>query len=234
MHFSRKTFLLGFVGMLACHVTCSAQDASAAPAGPLKVLVLGNSITRHGPKPDIGWTGNWGMAASAEDKDFSHLLAAGLGRSTGRKPELMVKNIADFERGFAAYKAEEGLKEAVAFKAEIVVLAIGENVPQLGSPEKQAQFKAALAGVLRVLKSGSPSKVVVRSSFWANEVKDRILKEAAADAGAVFVDISGLDKVEANYARAERPFKHEGVARHPGDKGMQEIADAILKALGKG
>ena len=35
------------------------------PAG--KVLFLGNSITLHAPKPDIGWTGNWGMAVSAED-----------------------------------------------------------------------------------------------------------------------------------------------------------------------
>ncbi len=35
------------------------------PAG--KVLFLGNSVTFHSPKPDIGRTGNWGMAVSAED-----------------------------------------------------------------------------------------------------------------------------------------------------------------------
>lgn len=26
-----------------------------------KVLIVGNSITRHSPKPDIGWEADWGM-----------------------------------------------------------------------------------------------------------------------------------------------------------------------------
>jgi hypothetical protein len=54
----------------------NAKDQKAfdpAKKGP-RVLFAGNSITLHGPRPQIGWTNNWGMAASARDKDYVHLL----------------------------------------------------------------------------------------------------------------------------------------------------------------
>ena len=54
----------------------NAKDQKAfdpAKKGP-RVLFVGNSITLHGPRPQIGWTNNWGMAASARDKDYVHLL----------------------------------------------------------------------------------------------------------------------------------------------------------------
>ncbi|NLX95414.1 MAG: hypothetical protein GXY83_04490, partial [Rhodopirellula sp.] len=57
------------------------------------------------------------------------------------------------------------------------------------------------------------------------------LKRAASAVGAIFVDISGLAKDEANYARSERRFPHAGVAAHPGDRGMKAIADAIVDAV---
>ena len=40
----------------------------------LKVLFVGNSITRHGVKEDIGWFWDFGMAASSEDKDYVHIV----------------------------------------------------------------------------------------------------------------------------------------------------------------
>lgn len=69
----------------------------------------------------------------------------------------------------------------------------------------------------------------MRSSFWANPAKDKAFAFARVSVGGIYVDVSALGKVEANYARAEREFKHAGVANHPGDKGMAAIADAIVK-----
>ena len=42
---------------------------ASAQAQPQKILFVGNSITSHGPKADIDWRGNWGMAATSLDKD---------------------------------------------------------------------------------------------------------------------------------------------------------------------
>lgn len=34
----------------------------------IRVMFVGNSITLHGIKEDIGWLNEWGMAASAREK----------------------------------------------------------------------------------------------------------------------------------------------------------------------
>lgn len=209
-------------------VTAKIGSLSAA-----RILFLGNSITLHGPKPDIGWTGNWGMAASEEAKDYVHLLAARIGQASGTAPQTMVRNIADFERGYATFDITAGLKDALGFHADIVIVALGENVPEPGSDDYKAKLAAALARLLAALKEQGPPTIFVRSCFWPHEVKDGILRKAASDAGATWVDISALGRDASNAARSERKIEHAGVAGHPGDKGMRAIADALFAAIGK-
>ncbi len=198
---------------------------------PRRILFLGNSITLHGPAPDIGWTGNWGMAASAPEKDYVHRLADALARRWGVPPQVQVANIADFERRYDACDLDALLKPHLDFAPDLVVVAIGENVPELGSDEAKGRFKAACTRLLTMLKRGDRPAIVVRSCFWPNRAKDDILRASCEAAGGVFVDIGGLGGDESNYARSERAFAHAGVAAHPGDKGMQAIADALLAAV---
>ncbi|NUQ65247.1 MAG: SGNH/GDSL hydrolase family protein [Pirellulales bacterium] len=221
------TLVLGMLSTVA-----EAATPDAAPATRFqKVLFLGNSITLHGPAPNIGWVGNWGMAASAADKDFVHIVTRSLAKTPGAAPETMVKNIATFERQYASYDIPQSLKDAVAFQADLLIVAIGENVPGLKSDEEKSQFAASVEKLLQQVRGERRPTIIVRSSFWPNQAKDEALRQACRQVGGTFVDISGLSKDESNYARSERDFQHAGVAAHPGDRGMQAIADAILKAL---
>lgn len=230
----RRTLLFVLVTLVGIAVPAQASaQGAAAPGGYRKVLFLGNSITKHGPKADIDWSGNWGMAASAESNDYVHLVTKALGEKPGPKPEVMVKNIADFERGYAGYDVAGKMKEAFEFGADLVIVAIGENVPALKSGEDKAKFKNSVDQLLKGLTARKQATLVVRSCFWANQAKDEVLQQACREAGGIFVDIGSLSKDEGNYARSERPIKNAGVANHPGDRGMQAIADALVKALRK-
>lgn len=211
-----------------------AQETTDHRLGELrvgKVLFLGNSITLHGPAPDIGWTGNWGMAASSREKDFVHLLVQRITAETKREPEFKVRNIADFERNLTDFAIKETLKEELAFQADLIILAIGENSGSPKTDAERARFAAALRDLLTELKQHGAPTIFVRSEFWPDAEKDKLLKEACSDAGGVFVDLSSLGGDPTYAASSERQFDHAGVAGHPGDKGMQAIADLIWKAM---
>ncbi len=213
--------------LLAFVFACATVQASAQS----KVLFLGNSITKHGPKADIDWSGNWGMAASAEANDYVHLVTKALTEKVGKAPEVMVKNIADFERAYSGYDVAARLKDAIDFHADLIIVAIGENVPGLKTAEDKAKLQASVTTLLSALKGERKPTILVRSCFWANAAKDEALQQACTAVGGIYVNISSLGKNEANYGRSERPYKHAGVANHPGDKGMAAIAAALVKAL---
>jgi alpha-galactosidase len=195
-----------------------------------RVLFLGNSITKHGPKADIDWSGNWGMAASAAAKDYVHVFTTSLTQMQGSAPTILVKNIADFERAHQAYDFATKLKEAIDFQADLIVLAISENVPAMKTAEEKTKFQEAVTKLLTTLKGAQKPKILVRSCFWANAAKDEALRGACAAVDGISVDISALGKNEKNFARSERPFKHAGVANHPGDAGLLSATEIAGRA----
>jgi len=232
-------FLLLFLLLVVFRNSLWADENASSPRPKIgslpasKVLFLGNSITLHTPAPSIGWTGHWGMAASAREKDYVHLLTAEIAAASGAEPTIMVKNIADFERGFETYDLATGLKSELEFQADIVIVAIGENVSELTTDDAKMKYAAAFDRLLSELKQHGKPAIFVRSSFWSNPAKDNIMRAAASNAKVIFVDLSELDRDEANMARSERRFEHAGVAAHPGDQGMRAISDAISAAIHK-
>ena len=193
--------------------------------GEFKVLIYGNSIALHGPKPDIGWTNDWGMAASAPEKDFAHLVVAGLEAKLGKKADSRIRSLASLERNFTTnISTVSEIAADARWKPDYVVVAIGENVKRIDE-SNAASYCKFLDDIARPFVDGG-AKVVMRSPFWKNASKARCTAKAAADVGAVYVDVGHLGARDEN--KAIGLFAHRGVANHPGDLGMRRIADLIL------
>lgn len=204
--------------------------AQGGTKGGVKVAFLGNSITLHGAAPNIGWTNVWGMAASAEERDYVHLVTRGIERKTGRTAEIVVRNIADFERGFETYDVRKELKDVIDFKPDYLIVAIGENVRNLSSDEQKEGYRKAFKDLLGVFLSGpARPRTVVRGVFWGNAAKDAAMERTARDYEVPFVATADLGADPTMTAKGL--FAHGGVAGHPGDKGMAATAERLLKAL---
>jgi len=171
------------------------------------------------------------MAASSEENDYAHLILQFLTKASGKQPQSIITNIVAFEQNFETYDIDVNLKKDIAFKPDLVIVAIGENVPELTSGQAKIAFKSSMDNLLGKLKAASEPTIVVRSCFWPNPVKNAIMKQACDEVGGIFVD-AGLGKDDRNFARSERQFSNKDVADHPGDRGMRAIADIILKSLG--
>ncbi|MFO0866275.1 MAG: SGNH/GDSL hydrolase family protein [Gemmataceae bacterium] len=226
----------GIVGLLVliAHAMGDAPNSpriGKLPAG--KVLFLGNSITLHGPAPNIGWTGTWGMAATEADRDYVHRVTQSITKATGKRPAIKVSNVADFERRYADFDVAKSLQSQLEFAADIVIIAVGENVPHLKDDGERTRFAEAFGSLLAAFRSKGSPAIFVRGSFWPDPAKDGIMKKACEKIGGTWVEIGHLAKDETNYARTERKIDHAGVAAHPGDQGMERIADAIWSAIEK-
>ena len=186
----------------------------------LKILVVGNSITRHGPKPDIGWPRDWGMAASAPEKDYVHLLYAKL-CAAGGSPYMMIRQASGWEIGYLSEDILDKFAEERAFDADIVIYRLGENVKK---DMKHAFREKIKAFIEHICPRG---RVVFTTCFWKNEIVDDGIRDLAAARGERCVDIV----CTAEDQLALEPFEHKGVAMHPGDKGMEMIAEKIAQAL---
>lgn len=206
----------------------SATEAQAGKEGQAvmvkKMLVLGNSISKHGPSKKLEWTGNWGMAASSEDTDYLHLLYAKLCAAQSSKPELIVSGAGG---GTLAGQLAD-ISTITTHAADLVIIQLGENDRTVTLDGFQKPYEKLIAAV----RSANPAARVYCCGCWGkNPMKSQLVRNACRSQGAVFVDISAVSGDPACSAGSENRFANAGVNWHPGDKGMQGYADAIWNAI---
>lgn len=190
------------------------------------MVILGNSIVRHAPKADIGWTHNWGMAASAPDSDFVHLLTARFHAATPGS-QIAARNIAEWEGAFWKYDLTR-LDSLRQMHPDLLVVRIGENV----NPDSAQthDFPKHLGRLIAYLNNNSKTKVVVFGSFWDSPVVGPLEQAMCKVQHLKFVSLSTLSADTTNTAGL-RMFPNPGVAHHPGNKGMRLIAQTIWQNI---
>jgi hypothetical protein len=203
--------------MIASSVVSFLGEANA----PLKILIVGNSITRHGPKTEIGWSGDWGMAASAQDKDYVHRLFAKL-KESGKNVHMRIRQASTWECQFNQPNCLNDFQGERDFNADIVIFRLGENVAK----ENEPLFQDALRKFIPFICPNG--KALFTTCFWKNPVLDEAIKAVANERNELCIDCR-FSTDERTMALGQ--FEHTGVAAHPSDFGMEKIATSIFNAL---
>ena len=201
------------------------------------ILFIGNSITLHGKCSY--WWGEWGMAASSRASDYVHKVVRKL-KNGGVEPKFACLNFAVWET--MHYDRAETLQLLDKFLGEEwtwVVVQLGENVHELTSLE--SDFEELIDYVSSRLPS---SRIIILDNVWNLPESHRMKQNVAGNNGVDFIDLSDLwdDKsllcglgTEVESDDGERHIvEHNGVAAHPGDAYMAEIAGRLLRCMEQG
>ncbi len=185
-------------------VTKSMQDEE------LKLLVLGNSISS-------------GVIVKNIQDDYVNVLIRKISaKQNNRLVRAKVYNLANFERQYKHYDYNI-LKPLVDYKPDIIIFQLGENYVG-GDDDLYFQCFVKLINYF-----GSDNLKIVTSPYWGKRRKNKLNEKAALVTNSFYVDISNLfaydKKTRADY---KKKFDNEALGMHPGEYGMQRIAESIF------
>lgn len=195
-----------------------------------KWVAVGNSITWH-PIND-NWPGEWGMAATSIENDYVHILNQYL-KNNLDSVNFKIAWAVDWETNHQNYDLSY-FDTFFDGDEDLVVIRLGENV------RDTTNYKSDFLSLIQHLKKISPNAKYVITGIFMSETndlkyKESIQKEVAITENCIWVPINQLDtKDNRNFVGNsvnERLIENQTVANHPGDKGMQAIAKAILQSL---
>lgn len=199
-------------------------------------LCIGNSISKH-PITDFWWNEN-GMAASTLGKDYYHRVVDYL-KQKHKKVNSEVVNLSVWE--VQSHDRAETLmffKPYLSDNLDLVTIQLGENASNIDT------FEQDYIELLNYVKKKCPkAKILVIGDFWEYKDRDEQKKNATLACNVDYVSLEGI-KDNQDYSAGmgtvvfdkdgkEHIIEHDGVARHPGDKGMEAIAGRIVEMIEK-
>jgi len=228
------------------------DDSAPGQSAPnaYRILFVGDSITLHGvsdsTRRDLGWDHVAGMAASAPERDYVHLLAA---RIQDAMPERKVEIYYDsqvtreIEHGFkeGTFAAKHARLQTIAadLRPHLVVIQLGEHEMQ----ERGVEYlRASCDRLLGALKALAPESGVICAGVWLPGDKtagrdhyssgwgaavENAMRSSCEKHGIPFASVRDL----AGDPSCRGWGTHAGVQWHPNDKGMEGYARVLFTAF---
>jgi len=191
-----------------------------------RFLFVGNSMILHGIREEIGWHGLWGMAASAKEKDYVHIIMRKI-RETDSDAAFCICQVSEWE---CNYKNGSGIfdsfEAARAFDADCIIMRFVENCKKadFDSPV----FKDEMDKLLSYLNPSGEAKPIMTTGFWRHP-GDEAIRAYAEEHNLPLAELGDLG--DDDKMKAIGLFAHSGVANHPGDLGMEMMAMRILEKV---
>lgn len=203
-----------------------------------KVLLLGNSLLL-GFSTDGSHGAPFGATASDSKHDWAYLLTE---RLKLKSPNIVINKLHDakFEQSESDTVSESYISTEFA-QAEkgndLVIVQIGDNA---NTELRRETFKNNFSKLINAIRVSNPSADIVVAGSWFNGGGiENFLQSQASSLNYTFVPLSDLctsdnmanvgDTVTFNDGVQMQVF--EAIRTHPGDKGMEKIANRIYDNL---
>ncbi len=216
-------------------VTVSGQREKQA-VYDIRILFWGASTTKHPPSASLGWYGDWGMAASAEENDYVHKLVSYLEEEYYPSKvtfEVVASSALDQAlssetsttrdwTNYAQYVEIEGIMKEL--KPNIIVTAMTGN---MGASTSVDVAYNAYKQFYDMMYSYCPDAIVVAQHCGLSCLtrNDQLIAKLDADySDKIFFDYHVNPEMKKDPANLAPEFENSGVAAHWGDKGHNLVA----------
>lgn len=189
-------------------------------------FAIGNSLTL---------IKSWGrgICSTRPDNDYFHLIVKYLKKGNDNVIAHPF-NFAMWERSNNRSSNLKLLDVFLSINLDLVTIQLGENIGDLTT------FQSDLESLIEYVPSKAPKAKIIVIGDWWDKNRNELRKAAALNKNAIFVDLSDImnkreyqsrEGIECIGINGTKVFVSKAAETHPGDAGMEEIADRVIDNL---